>query len=199
MAGGERRHADDMHVVLDRLAGGFLRRLEQRADIDVEAEIGEGGCDDLLPAVVAVLAHLGDQDARPAAVLGLETVDQLLDAGQASVHATDLRLVDPGDRRNLGPVAAIDLLQRIGDFADGRLGAGGLDGAFEQIAGACLGVFGSARQGPDCTSASLRSALRRASLSSCWRRTDAVVDFEDGDVRLAVGPVFVHPDDGLAA
>ena len=31
-----------MHVVLNRLAGGLLRRLEQRADIDVEAEIGEG-------------------------------------------------------------------------------------------------------------------------------------------------------------
>ena len=137
MSGGERRHADDMHVVLDRLAGGFLGRLEQGTDIDVEAEIGEGGCDHLLPAIVAVLAHLGDQDARPPPVLGLEAVDQLLDAGQASVHATDLRLVDPGDRRNLGTVAAIDLLQRVGDLADGRLGAGGANGAFEQIAG-CL-------------------------------------------------------------
>src|SRR6476659_7440522 len=25
----------------------------------------------------------------------------------------------------------------------------------------------------------------------------AIVDFEDGDISLAIGPVFVHPDDGL--
>ena len=44
----------------------------KRADVDVEAEIGEGGRDHLLAAVVAVLADLGDQDARPAAFIGLE-------------------------------------------------------------------------------------------------------------------------------
>ena len=65
---GQRRHAHRMHVVLDGLARALLRRLEQRADVDVEAEIGEGGGDHLLAAVVAVLAHLGDQDARAAAV-----------------------------------------------------------------------------------------------------------------------------------
>ena len=32
-------------------------------------------------------------------------------------------------------MAAIDLLQRIGDFSDRRLNARGLDGAFEQVAG----------------------------------------------------------------
>ena len=42
----------------------LLRRLEHRADGDVEAEIGKGGGDDLLAAVVAVLSHLGDEDAR---------------------------------------------------------------------------------------------------------------------------------------
>ena len=50
-------------------------RLEQRADVDVEAEVGEGGGDDLLAAVVAVLAHLGDQDARAAAVACVERLD----------------------------------------------------------------------------------------------------------------------------
>ena len=70
VAGGQRRDADDVHVGLHRLPGDLLRRLEQRADVDVEAEVGERGGDDLLPAVVAVLAHLGDQDAR-AAALGL--------------------------------------------------------------------------------------------------------------------------------
>ena len=42
-AGGERGHADDVHVVLHRLARGFGGRREQRPDVDVEAEIGERG------------------------------------------------------------------------------------------------------------------------------------------------------------
>ena len=67
VGGGERRDADDVHVALDRLPRGFLRRREQRADHDVEAEILERRRDHLLAAVVAVLAGLGDQDARAAA------------------------------------------------------------------------------------------------------------------------------------
>ena len=67
-----RRDADHVHVVLDRLARDLLGRLEERADVDVEAEVGERGGDHLGAAVVAVLADLGDQHARPAAVLGGE-------------------------------------------------------------------------------------------------------------------------------
>src|SRR6185312_16849146 len=51
VAGGLARYADDVHVVFDRLAGGLLGGLKQRADIDVEADIGEGGGDDLGAAV----------------------------------------------------------------------------------------------------------------------------------------------------
>jgi hypothetical protein len=40
------------------VAGRFLRRLEERADVDVEAEIGGHGGDHLGAAVVAVLAEL---------------------------------------------------------------------------------------------------------------------------------------------
>ena len=92
-------------------ARGFGRRREQRADIDVEAEIGEGRRDHLLPAVVAVLADLGDQDARAAAFVGLERRDQLLHARDRIGHA-DLPLVDAGNRLDLGAVAAEHLLQR---------------------------------------------------------------------------------------
>ena len=66
--GGLARHADDVHVVLDRVARRLLGRLEQRADVDVEAEVGERGGDHLGAAVVAVLAELGDEHARPAAL-----------------------------------------------------------------------------------------------------------------------------------
>ena len=73
---GLARDADDVHVVLDRLARGFGRRLEQRADVDVEAEVGERGGDHLGAAVVAVLAELGDEDARPPAFRLRERVDR---------------------------------------------------------------------------------------------------------------------------
>ena len=82
VAGRQRGDADDVHVGVDRLLGDLLGRGEQRPDVDVEAHVGERRDDDLLAAVVAVLAHLGDQDARPAA-LGLREllgrVEDLLD------------------------------------------------------------------------------------------------------------------------
>ena len=58
-----------MGVVLDRLAGGLGWGGKQRPDVDVEAEIGEGRGDDLLPAIMAILADLGDQNARAAALV----------------------------------------------------------------------------------------------------------------------------------
>ncbi len=70
VTGRERADADDVHVVVDRLLRHLLGRGEQRAHVDVEAHVGERRDDDLLAAVVAVLAHLGHQDARPA-TLGL--------------------------------------------------------------------------------------------------------------------------------
>ena len=96
-----------MDVVLDRLARAFLGGLEQRADVDVEAEVGEGGGDDLGAAVVAVLAELGDHHAR-AAALGLgergDLVLQLLPAFGAVVGGG----VDAGDLLRVGAVAAPD-------------------------------------------------------------------------------------------
>src|SRR5213078_857658 len=69
------RHADDVHIVLNRLAGGLFRGLEQGPDIDIEADIGKGRGDDPGAAVVAVLPQLDDQHARPAAFLAGEILD----------------------------------------------------------------------------------------------------------------------------
>jgi hypothetical protein len=69
VAGGQRADAHRVHVVLDRLARAFLGRLEQRAHVDVEAQVGEGRGHHLGAAVVAVLAQLGDHHARAAALL----------------------------------------------------------------------------------------------------------------------------------
>jgi len=66
MSGGEGGDTHDVDVVVDGLAGDLLGGLEEAADVDVEAEVGEARRDDLGAAVVAVLAHLRDQDARVA-------------------------------------------------------------------------------------------------------------------------------------
>ena len=70
-----------MHVVLDGLTRGLFRRCEERTDIDIEAEIGEGRGDDFLATVVAVLTDLGDEDARAAALVLDELLDEFLNAG----------------------------------------------------------------------------------------------------------------------
>ena len=75
MTAGERRDAEDVDVIFDRLPRGFGRRRKQRPDVDVEAEVGKGRGDDLLAAIMAVLTDLGDQDARPAALVLLEQGD----------------------------------------------------------------------------------------------------------------------------
>ena len=61
------------------MAGVRLRRrLEERADVDIEADVGEGSGDDLGAAIVTVLAHFGHQDARTAAFFALEFRGHLL-------------------------------------------------------------------------------------------------------------------------
>ena len=80
VAGGQRAGAHHVDAVGHRLGGGLGRGLEEVADLDVEAEVGEAGGDHLLAAVVAVLAHLGDQDAGLAAVGLGEGLDHRLGA-----------------------------------------------------------------------------------------------------------------------
>ena len=71
VACGKRRDAHDMNLPFGRTRRDFLRRCKQRSDLDVESEIRERRGDDLLPAIMPVLSHLGDQYPRRAAfVLG---------------------------------------------------------------------------------------------------------------------------------
>src|SRR5262245_12154553 len=64
----QRADAAQVHVVLDRLPGHFVGRLEQRSDVDIEAHVRERARDHARAAVVTVLTHLRDQKARAAAV-----------------------------------------------------------------------------------------------------------------------------------
>ena len=86
-----------MRATKDRTTGGYLK---QGSDVDVVAQIGEAGGDHLGAAVVAVLAHLGDQDARPSALhrhklvnLSADHVELLLVGELGLVRARDHRVV----------------------------------------------------------------------------------------------------------
>ena len=61
---------DAVHVLLHDRVGDHLRRLVETRVDDLEAGVAERPRDDLGAAVVAVLAHLRDEDAR-LATLGL--------------------------------------------------------------------------------------------------------------------------------
>ena len=55
-----------MHIIIDRLSCDLLRSLEQATNIDVEAQVSEPARDYFSAAIVTILAHLGDKDARVA-------------------------------------------------------------------------------------------------------------------------------------
>src|SRR6185369_1839331 len=110
----------------------LLRRLEERADVDVEAEVRERGRDDLRTAVVAVLADLRDEHPRAAAVVGREAVDVAAERAPLLVLGV-LGAVDAGDGADLGVVAPPHLLERGGDLAHRRPRPRRLDPELEEV------------------------------------------------------------------
>jgi hypothetical protein len=118
-------------VVLDGLARGFLRGLEQGADVDIETDIGKGCGDDLGAPVVAVLAELGDQHARPS-------------REKASISRCTRKTASPSHRSDLGAVAGEDLFQRVRNLANRRPQPRRLDCQCQQIALACAASVSAA-------------------------------------------------------
>lgn len=57
--------------------GAAQSYLEEGPYVHIKADVGEPGSDDFGPSVVAVLAHLGNEDTRPAAL----TVHELVNSG----------------------------------------------------------------------------------------------------------------------
>jgi len=159
-----------MHVVFDGLPRGLLGGGKQRPDIDVEADIGERRGDHLLAAVVAVLADLGDQDARPAALGILERVDQRLHFFDPVGHGGRLPLVDAGDGFDFGAVPTEHLFHRIGYLADGGLARAASIASANRLPLPSPALRVSAASASS-TSFWLRSFRKRASLSICSRRT----------------------------
>ncbi len=197
MPGRHRRHADDVHVVLDRLARGLVGRCEQRPDVDVEAEIGERRGDHLLAAVVAVLAHLGDEDARAAAVVLLEGGRHLDHAADVVAHVARLRSIDARDGADLGAVAGEDLLHRVRHLADGCFGARGLDAEVEQI-GAAGGALGERLQ-RGLGLGLLALAAQALKLGDLLLAHGLVVDLQELDLGVVLHAQLVDADDGLLA
>ena len=123
-------------LLFGRLLGHLLGRREQRPDLHVEAEIGEARGDDLLAAVVAVLAHLGDEDARAAPGVLLERARHGEHARRWPRAVARLGEVDAGNCADIGDVPAEHLLHRERDLADRRLGARRLDAELQKVGGA---------------------------------------------------------------
>src|SRR5439155_20256994 len=107
VAGRLARYADDVDVVFNRLASGLLRGLEQGADIDVEADIGKGGGDDLGAAVVAVLAQFGNQHAWPPPLVARKGLDLALYPAEGLITLV-LTPINSGHGADLGAVAGED-------------------------------------------------------------------------------------------
>ncbi len=118
---------------------------------------------------------------RPSASLELVGgVEDLLDQGAVALAGGVA--VHPADRTDHGLVAAVHLLQRVGDLADRGLGAGRVDGQREQVAVEPSPARSRARpllvsaSRLRRTSSSSRSARSRSSLAICWRVDVVVVD-----------------------
>ncbi len=141
VTGGQRRHADGMHVVFNGLTGSFFRGLEERAHVDVEAEVGVSGCHHLGATVMAVLAELGDHDAWATAFFFGEPGDICLDLFPAFLTFHNAS-VNTRNGLVVGAETTEDLFQRIGHFANRGAQAHGLDGQVKQIAFAGFSSFG---------------------------------------------------------
>src|SRR5262249_43929299 len=179
----------------DRLARRFRRRREKWSDIDVEAEIGKRRGDHLLAAVMAVLANLGNEDARAAAFGLLECGGELLDARDGVRHA-GLPLVDARYRLDLGLMAAEHVFERRGDLADRGPGTGGVDRERQQVDVAARGVARECRE-------RLRDGLRVALALEALELRDLklthrrVVDLEELDHGLFARAMNIDADHRL--
>src|SRR5579871_1456711 len=124
--------ANDMDVGIDGVFRDFLGRLKQRADVDIETEIGKGGSYDFGASVVTVLAHLCHQHARTTALMLGKTLHFAANGGKFVV-AFILRAVDAGDRADFGTVSAKYAFHRVGNFADRGASTRRFDRQLEKI------------------------------------------------------------------
>ena len=185
-----------MDVIVDRILRRLGRGLEQGADIDIKADVGEGGGDHLGTAIMAVLAHLDDQHPGAAAVFFGESLDIALDRGKAVVALIG-GAVNPGEGLDLGAVTSEHLFHGHADFSDGGAGAGGLDRRCQQVAARlrAAGKLGERR----VNAGGVAAGADGAEAGDLARAHRDIVDIENFDRVFALEPVFVDPHDHLFA
>ena len=129
-----------MHIVFNGLARAFFRRLEQRADIHIKAQIGKSRGHHFGTAVVPVLPQLGDHHARAAALLGGESGDIGFE-GVPVFHGVSVAVVGvigggihAGHFVRIGAVAAKGFFQSVAHLAYGGAQPHGGDAQLQQIA-----------------------------------------------------------------
>ena len=193
----ERGGGDDVDPGLAGIGGGLFRCLEERADLDIPAKVHQRGGDNLLSAVVSVLAHLGDIDLRLAAMFLFKVCGE----GRGglglvvALHAAAINALDGADD---GLMAALAALNGFGNLAHRRLGAGGIHGQREQIALGAGGSLGNCVQlgGNLCLVAFGFQACQLVQLHAAH---GGIVHLQHGDVFFLVQQEFVHADHGLRA
>ena len=183
---------------VDRLLRGFVRRCEQRADLDVEAEIGEGGGDDLLAAVMAVLARSwrracaarGRRSPRRPAIMPLHARRRLR-------LSRPPRAVDAGDGADLGAVAVEDLLQSASEISPTVALARAASMASASRLPSRRAPLG--QRGERCVHRLRHRArrCRRCSFSICCARTAALSTLSTSIGCLVARLILVDADDGL--
>ena len=197
VTGRQRTEPHYVDIVLHGLLGRFFRRLEKRTDVDVETEIGEGGRDDFGAAIVSVLADLGHKHARTSSMALFEIGTKFAHLGDLFV-LTEFASVDAGDRSHYGHVPTIHLFHRVGNLAERGADAGGVDGQGKQIPPPALRRFGQGfERRLDLRVVPFGAELLE--LRDLFLAHGRIVDFENVERGFFGQPVFVHPDDGLAA
>ena len=138
MPGGEAACADHVDLALDCELGRLARGLEQRAGNDFEAQVTEGRTDQIGPAVVPVLAHLGDQHPGLSTEPPGDRDGALLGLLPSEIGAL---AIDAADRSGGGRIAPEGAFERIGNLAQRCAGAGGGDGEGKEVRSS-LGLLG---------------------------------------------------------
>ena len=190
------RNPEHVDVFGDRAIRDLLRGGEERADPDVEAEVGEGRGDHLLAPVVPVLPDLRDQDGRLAAgILG--------EGGREPGHPqhglaawSRRTAIDARDHFARGGMAAEAAFERHRDLAHRRLGAGRLDRERQEVAAAGRpGVPEPSQGGAQGCGIALGPEPRE--LGDLRGQHHRIVDLQDIERDFITGPVTIHAHDRL--
>ena len=195
MPGGQRRDANRVNAVGDGHRRHLFGRCKQRPDLHIEAHVGEGRRDDLLAAVMPVLADLGDQQpGRPAIRLAERRngvpnpLDSVLVLGRCRVNA-----LHRADGRCM---AVPHLFQRQRDFAHRRLGARRIDSRRQKISATGPRHIGKLRQHRQglCLIALGFEATQLVDLLGAHGGS---IDFQNVDLGIAFGLILVDTDHRL--